>query len=207
MSFFATCVYLRRNLRAVWPPNGSLYASSTCVHLRLLVGPFGQGFTHSVNLVEILTLTLDDFSWSMFLLLFGIVMDVFFFSTRIWIDWLRERVDKWSQLILLWLRTNEFTKKNKHLFPIFYIFVQTVWAISNWFSLHGSQFPLKWPKRKEEKKYWKTGNNRTLEKERIKILCSVELMSKWPDIRYLIVAKLILGGKVFLNETNCLPYS
>ena len=44
MSFFATCVYLRRNLRAVWPPNASLYASSTCVHLRLLASPFGQGF-------------------------------------------------------------------------------------------------------------------------------------------------------------------
>ena len=38
-------MYLRRNLRAVWPPNASLYASSTCVHLRLLAGPFGQGFS------------------------------------------------------------------------------------------------------------------------------------------------------------------
>ena len=28
----------------VWPPNASLYASSTCVHLRLLAGPFAQGF-------------------------------------------------------------------------------------------------------------------------------------------------------------------
>ena len=45
MSFFATSVYLRRNLRAVWPPNASLYASSTCVHLRLLAGPFDQGLT------------------------------------------------------------------------------------------------------------------------------------------------------------------
>ena len=45
MSFFATWVYLRKNLRTVWPPNASLYASSTCVHLRLLAGPFGQGFT------------------------------------------------------------------------------------------------------------------------------------------------------------------
>ena len=43
MSFFATCMYLRGNLRAAWPPNASLYASSTCVHLRLLVGPFDQG--------------------------------------------------------------------------------------------------------------------------------------------------------------------
>ena len=45
MSFFATCVYLRRNLRAVWSPNASLYTSSTCVHLRLLPGPFDRGFT------------------------------------------------------------------------------------------------------------------------------------------------------------------
>ena len=28
---------------SVWPPNASVYASSTCVHLRLLAGPFGQG--------------------------------------------------------------------------------------------------------------------------------------------------------------------
>ena len=28
---------------SVWPPNASLYASSACVHLRLLAGPFGQG--------------------------------------------------------------------------------------------------------------------------------------------------------------------
>ena len=40
-------MYLRRNLRTVWPPNASLYASSTCVHLRLLAGPFGQGLTYS----------------------------------------------------------------------------------------------------------------------------------------------------------------
>ena len=43
MFFCAICVYLRRNLRAVWPPNASFYASSTCVHLRLLAGPFDQG--------------------------------------------------------------------------------------------------------------------------------------------------------------------
>ena len=33
MYFFATCVYLRRNLRAVWPPNPSLYLrplATTC---------------------------------------------------------------------------------------------------------------------------------------------------------------------------------
>ena len=40
-------MYLRRNLRAVWPPNASLYASSNCVHLRLLAGPFGQGLKMS----------------------------------------------------------------------------------------------------------------------------------------------------------------
>ena len=49
MSFFATCVSLRRNLRAVWPPNASLYSSSTCVHLRLLASPFDQGFKRSLS--------------------------------------------------------------------------------------------------------------------------------------------------------------
>ena len=28
---------------SVWPPNASLYPSLTCVHLRLLAGPFDQG--------------------------------------------------------------------------------------------------------------------------------------------------------------------
>ena len=52
MSFFVTCAYLRRNLRAVWPPNASLYASSTCVHLRPLAGPFGQGLmTNSTHIM------------------------------------------------------------------------------------------------------------------------------------------------------------
>ena len=30
---------------SVWPPNASFYASSTCVHLRLLAGPFDQGLS------------------------------------------------------------------------------------------------------------------------------------------------------------------
>ena len=38
-------MYLRRSLESVWPLNASLYASSTCVHLRLLAGPFAQDFT------------------------------------------------------------------------------------------------------------------------------------------------------------------
>ena len=49
MSFFATCVYLRKNLPAVCPPTASLYASSTCVHLRLLAGPFGQGLRQTLS--------------------------------------------------------------------------------------------------------------------------------------------------------------
>ena len=36
---------------SVWPPNASLYANSTCAHLRLLAGPFDQGFM-SVTQVE-----------------------------------------------------------------------------------------------------------------------------------------------------------
>ena len=30
---------------SVWPPNASLYASSTCRYLRLLASPFGQGLS------------------------------------------------------------------------------------------------------------------------------------------------------------------
>ena len=33
--------------QCVWPPNASLYASSTCAHLRLLAGPFDQGLMFS----------------------------------------------------------------------------------------------------------------------------------------------------------------
>ena len=31
--------------QSVWPPNASLYESSTCGYLRLLASPFGQGLT------------------------------------------------------------------------------------------------------------------------------------------------------------------
>ena len=33
---------------SVWPPNASFYASSTCVRLRLLAGPFDLGFMAGV---------------------------------------------------------------------------------------------------------------------------------------------------------------
>ena len=45
------CLFLRltstweETCESVWSPNASLYASSTCIHLRLLAGPFGQGFS------------------------------------------------------------------------------------------------------------------------------------------------------------------
>ena len=44
MLYFVTCVYFRGNLpvRLVIQRN-CLYAYSTCVHLQLLAGPFGQG--------------------------------------------------------------------------------------------------------------------------------------------------------------------
>ena len=35
----------KETCESVWPPIASLYASSTCVHFRLLAGPFGQGLT------------------------------------------------------------------------------------------------------------------------------------------------------------------
>ena len=41
---FATRVYLWGNLQCVWPPNASLYESSTRPQLRLLAGPFDQYF-------------------------------------------------------------------------------------------------------------------------------------------------------------------
>ena len=37
-------VLARKLASFVWPPNASLYSSSTCVHLRLLAGSFDQGF-------------------------------------------------------------------------------------------------------------------------------------------------------------------
>ena len=43
------CFFLRiectceETWESVWPPNASLYAISTCAHLRLLAGPFDQG--------------------------------------------------------------------------------------------------------------------------------------------------------------------
>ena len=45
MAFFAIRVHFQETCESVWPPNASLYASSTCAHLQLLAGPFDQGFT------------------------------------------------------------------------------------------------------------------------------------------------------------------
>ena len=48
------CLFLRlactceETCESVWPPNASLYASSTCVHLRLLAGPFDQSLRRLV---------------------------------------------------------------------------------------------------------------------------------------------------------------
>ena len=39
MRLACTC---EETFESVWPPNASLYASSTCVHLRQLDGPFGH---------------------------------------------------------------------------------------------------------------------------------------------------------------------
>ena len=45
MSFKRLACTCEETCQSVWPPNASCYASSTCVHLRLLAGSFGQGFT------------------------------------------------------------------------------------------------------------------------------------------------------------------
>ena len=41
-----------KSCQCVWPPNASLYVSSTCDHLRLLAGPFDQGLTWWLSQTE-----------------------------------------------------------------------------------------------------------------------------------------------------------
>ena len=54
------CLFLRltstceETCESVWPPNASLYTSSTCIHLRLLAGPFGQGLRKLKRLIPAL---------------------------------------------------------------------------------------------------------------------------------------------------------
>ena len=43
MGFFRLACTCEETCQCVWPPNASLYASSTCARLRLLAGPFDQG--------------------------------------------------------------------------------------------------------------------------------------------------------------------
>ena len=45
MGFLRLACTCEETCQCVWPPNASLYASSTCAHLRLLAGPFDQGLT------------------------------------------------------------------------------------------------------------------------------------------------------------------
>ena len=49
MSFLRFTSICEETCESVWPPNASLYASSTCIHLRLLAGPFGQGLSKHNN--------------------------------------------------------------------------------------------------------------------------------------------------------------
>ena len=44
MFFLRLACTCEETCESVWPLNASLYASSTCLHLRLLAGPFDQGF-------------------------------------------------------------------------------------------------------------------------------------------------------------------
>ena len=66
MFLFATCVYLRGNLRVRLPPNASLYAGSSRVHLRLLAGPLGQGLTRASKINTLLS-SLSIFRRALFL--------------------------------------------------------------------------------------------------------------------------------------------
>ena len=43
MGFLRLACICEETCQCVWPPNASLYASSTCTHLGLLAGPFDQG--------------------------------------------------------------------------------------------------------------------------------------------------------------------
>ena len=43
-SFLRLACTCEQTCESVWPPNISLFVSSTCVHLRQLASPFGQGF-------------------------------------------------------------------------------------------------------------------------------------------------------------------
>ena len=49
----------KETCESVWPPNASLYESSTCVHLRLLAGPFDQGLRMVDLLIQDEKLLLD----------------------------------------------------------------------------------------------------------------------------------------------------
>ena len=49
MSFLRVACICEETCESVWPPNASLYASSTCVHLRILAGPFAQGFRQQIT--------------------------------------------------------------------------------------------------------------------------------------------------------------
>ena len=40
---------------SVWPPYASLYANSTCINLRPLAGPFGQGLKLQVSVISLLS--------------------------------------------------------------------------------------------------------------------------------------------------------
>ena len=47
MFFWRLACTCEKTCESVWTPKASFYASLTCVDLRLLAGPFGQGFTQA----------------------------------------------------------------------------------------------------------------------------------------------------------------
>ena len=47
MGFLWLACTCEETCKSMWPPNASLYASSTCVHLQPLAGLFGQGLTRT----------------------------------------------------------------------------------------------------------------------------------------------------------------
>ena len=62
MGFLRLACSCEETCQCVWPPNASLYASSTCAHLRPLAGPFDQGFNGGIYQAFQRKLSLGDHS-------------------------------------------------------------------------------------------------------------------------------------------------
>ena len=103
------------------------------------------------------------------------------------------------------MRNNELTKKNNTTFFPFCIFFFKQ-CVQFSYGFHFTVVSSHWNAEKEKKgkEDWKSGINRTWKKKRIKVLCCVGFMTKWPDIRYLFVVKIGLGWDSFPERNKLL---